>query len=341
MIDKLIETGIVPDPLLRLGIRKLLQERLKSEKKENKERQKEHFVTLVNFLKESKIAINTADANKQHYEVPTEFYKLVLGEHLKYSSCYWADDTETLSEAEENMLNITCQRAGIKDGEEILDLGCGWGSLSFYIAMNYPNCKVTSLSNSATQKEYIENKKVALKVDNIDVITSDVNHFKSDKKFDRIVSIEMFEHMRNYKQLFNKLHKLLVTDGKLFVHIFTHNKFAYLFEVKDQTDWMSQYFFTGGIMPSDDLLLYFATDFEILNHWVVNGKHYEKTANQWLKNFDQNKLRIKEIFTQTYGEQESEKWFNYWRVFFMSCAELWGYNQGNEWLISHYLFEKR
>lgn len=341
MLNKIIEKGIVPDPLLRFGIRKLLQERLNSENKGDQEKQKEHFMKLLDFLKESEIAVHTDDANKQHYEVPTEFYKIVLGKFLKYSSCYWTEKTSNLSEAEENMLKITCERAGIVDGEKILDLGCGWGSLSFYIADNYPNCQITSVSNSSTQREYIENKKVALKADNIEIITSDINEFNTDKKFDRIISIEMFEHLRNYKKLFHKLHNLLEENGKLFVHIFTHSKFAYLYEVKDETDWMSKYFFTGGIMPSDDLLLYFARDFEIVNHWVVNGKHYEKTANEWLNNFDRNRSQIARIFEKTYGKENSVKWINYWRVFFMSCAELWGYNKGNEWQVSHYLFERR
>jgi cyclopropane-fatty-acyl-phospholipid synthase len=340
-LDKILTRNLLPDFVIRFGIRKLLAERLKQEKRSNAEEQQESFMKLVNLLRESPIAVNTPEANEQHYEVPTDFFKAVLGKNLKYSSGYWKSEDVGLDQSETDMLELTCERAGIRNNEEILELGCGWGSLTLFMAAKFPGSRITAVSNSKTQKEYIDIEANKRGLNNVTVITADINHFQIDKKFDRIVSVEMFEHMRNYSALFTKVHGLLKQDGELFIHIFTHHKYAYLFEVKDETDWMAKYFFTGGIMPSDHLLFYFTEGFRTINHWIVDGRHYEKTSNAWLANMDRNKEMILSLFSRTYGEENKIKWWVYWRVFFMSCAELWGFKNGQEWFVSHYLFKKR
>ncbi|MBI9071521.1 MAG: class I SAM-dependent methyltransferase [Melioribacteraceae bacterium] len=340
MIDNLLKQNLLPDSLIRFGIKRLLKQRLNSEHSGSVEEEKTKFMELINTLKKSPIAVNTADANEQHYEVPTQFYQYALGKNLKYSCGYWDKSTKTLDEAEDKMLELTCKRANIKDGESVLELGCGWGSLTLYMAKNFPNAKITALSNSATQREHILDEAKKLKLENVEIITADINDFSTDRKFDRVVSVEMFEHMRNYETLFNNISNWLKDNGELFVHIFSHKKYAYLFEVKDETDWMSKYFFTGGIMPSDNLLLYFAKKFEVANHWIVNGTHYQKTSEAWLSNMDKNKKSIVPLFEETYGKQNVNMWWAYWRIFFMSCAELWGFKNGKEWFVSHYLFRK-
>ena len=341
MISALLEKNILPDWLIRIGIRRLLEQRLREEKKGNIYEQQAHLMELIDFLKSSPIAVNTHDANKQHYEIPAAFFKYVMGRHMKYSSGYWRNDSVSIDQSEEEMLELTADRAELEDGMNILELGCGWGSLSLFMATKYPNAKITGVSNSRTQKEYIdaETKKRGLK--NLTIITADMNTFSIRKKFDRVVSVEMFEHMRNYEKLLEKVASFIVDGGKLFVHIFTHKTYAYLFDVKDETDWMSEYFFSGGMMPSDDLLLYFQNHIAIQKHWHVSGIHYSKTSEMWLRNMDAHESEIRSIFAGTYGEQYVTKWWSYWRIFFMSCAELWGYNGGKEWMVSHYLFEKK
>ncbi len=338
--DKLIEQNKVPDFLLRQGIRKLLKQRLDGENKGNVEKQQAHLMSLIGQLKTSPIAVNTADANQQHYEVPTKFYQYCLGKNLKYSSCYFKDGVADLDTAEDDMLELTCDRAGLANGQHVLELGCGWGSLSLYMAARYPQSIFKVVSNSRTQKMFIDMTAKNRGLKNLKVITADMNTFDIDEQFDRVVSVEMFEHMRNYTLLLKKVASFLKDDGKLFIHIFTHKEYAYLFEVIDDTDWMSKYFFTGGIMPSDDLMFYFNEDLVVKRHWHVNGTHYGKTAEAWLKNMDNHKAEIIPLFEETYGQKEALKWWAYWRIFYMACAELWNYNNGNEWIVSHYLFQK-
>jgi cyclopropane-fatty-acyl-phospholipid synthase len=339
--DKYLEKDLVPDSLIRVGIRKLLKQRLKEETKLNCELQQEHLMKLIAELKNSPIAINTADANEQHYEVPTEFYKYCLGPHLKYSSGFWNPGVKDIATSEKDMLALTCQRAELTDGQDVLELGCGWGSLSLFMAERFPKSRFTVVSNSRTQKVHIDEQAAARKITNLKVVTVNINDFQLTETFDRVVSVEMFEHMRNYKKLMKLVADRLKPDGKLFVHIFTHKTLAYKFEVKDDTDWMSRYFFTGGIMPSDDLLLYFNDDLSISRHWHVSGTHYSKTSEAWLSNMDKHKKEIMPLFEKTYGKESAVRWWVYWRIFYMACAELWAFNNGEEWIVSHYLFKKR
>ena len=294
--DFFLEKNLIPDSLIRMKIRQLLQERLLEEDKGSEEANKKHFLSLVEELKKSPIAVDTKSANEQHYEVPTEFYKLILGKHLKYSSCFYKEGVADLNVAERDILELTCERAELKNGMEILELGCGWGSLSLFMAEKFPNSNITAVSNSKTQKIFIDDEAKKKNISNLTVITADMNSFSIDKKFDRVVSVEMFEHMRNYKELLKRISMWLKNDGKLFVHIFTHKTFAYKFEEKDESDWMSKYFFTGGIMPSNDLLFYFDEHLVKENFWEVPGNHYSKTSEAWLKNMDENKNAIISIF---------------------------------------------
>lgn len=341
MVSTLLEKNLLPDPLIRFGIRRLLARRLRDENKGTAEAQQAHLMSFIAFLKSSPIAVNTSDANEQHYELPTEFFRFVMGNHMKYSSGYWNDGVTSIDQSEEDMLELTTVRAELNDGMKILELGCGWGSLSLFMAKKYPHAMITGVSNSRTQKEYIDGEAKKRGLTNLTIVTADMNDFTTEQTFDRVVSVEMFEHMRNYEKLLKKVSGFLADHGKIFVHIFTHKTYAYLFEVKDETDWMSKYFFTGGIMPSDHLLLYFASDLCIEQHWHVPGLHYNKTSEAWLKNMDAHEKEIRPILASTYGHENVTKWWVYWRVFFMACAELWGYHNGEEWIVSHYLFRKR
>lgn len=338
--DHLLETNLVPDVLIRAGIRRLLASTLREKSHPGVEAQRAALLEYVADLKKRGIAEQTQAANEQHYEVPTRFYQLCLGRRLKYSSGLWDDSVTTLDEAEERMLALTCERAGLANGQQILELGCGWGSLSLWMAEHFPGARITAVSNSRTQKEHIDAMAAARGLTNLEIITQDMNVFTIDRQFDRVVSVEMFEHMKNYQLLLRKVAGWLVPGGRLFVHIFTHRELAYHYEDKGPDDWMTRYFFAGGQMPSDDLLLYFQDDLRIENHWCVSGTHYQRTAEAWLENMDANKAEIWPLFEKTYGPDQARKWWVYWRVFYMACAELWGYDRGNQWHVSHYRFQK-
>lgn len=340
MLDAAIERNLLPDGAMRLGIRHLLRQRLRSEGSGGVEAAHARFMDFLRVLRAGPVAIGTADANEQHYELPPRFFELVLGRNLKYSSGLWPEGTAGLDEAEDRMLELTCARAGLRDGQRILELGCGWGSLTLRMAARFPGASITAVSNSAPQRAFILARARERGLGNVEVLTADMNAFDPpERDYDRVVSVEMFEHMRNYEVLMGRIASWLAPGGCLFVHIFTCRDHAYPFEIRDGSDWMARNFFTGGIMPSDHTLLYFQRDLRILHHWRVNGRHYQATAEAWLKRLDANRAQVLDLFRATYGP-EARRRFGQWRVFFLACAELFGSGGGERWLVSHYLFEK-
>lgn len=340
-VYKAISTDLVPEWIIRAGIRIMLAQKLRAEKKPTPELQRQAMIDFVKELKSSPIAIHTDSANRQHYEVPASFFEAVLGPRLKYSSALWLDDTKDLAEAELNMLETYCQRADLKDGQKIMDLGCGWGSLSLFLAEKFKSAKIVALSNSSTQKEFIDKQLKLRGLNNLTVITANIATFNAEMEFDRVLSIEMFEHLKNYHAVLAKVSQWLRPDGRVFIHIFTHRQFAYHYEDQDGTDWLTRNFFEGGTMPSEDLLLYFQQDLRIIDQWSVSGTHYRKTAEAWLKAMKAKRRKIMEIMNETYGERDAVKWWAYWKLFFLACAELWGFKEGTEWTVSHYLFERQ
>jgi len=334
------ESGMLPDTVIRAGIRRLLESKRKEIHSGDIEYAAKATNRFVAMMNESPIALLPEIANEQHYEVPAGFFTEVMGDHRKYSCCYWPAHVGSLSEAEVAALELTVKRAGIQDGMKVLDLGCGWGSLSLWIAEHFPNSSVTSVSNSTSQRDFILKLAGERSIENIDVIVCDMNDFSTEQRFDRVVSIEMFEHMRNYGELFRRIDNWLLPDGRFFMHVFCHRTTPYEYIDKGPADWMSRHFFSGGIMPSADLPLRFAENLCIVDRWHWNGQHYAKTCNAWLKNMDQNESRIMPILVDCYGEEKASLWWQRWRIFFMACAELFDYDDGSEWFVGHYLFKK-
>ncbi|MHC4931808.1 MAG: SAM-dependent methyltransferase [Planctomycetota bacterium] len=330
----LAERGLLPDGWMRRGIGRLLRERLA----EQRALSSESRASFLRGLDESPIALVPDKANEQHYEVPAAFFARVLGPHMKYSSGYWPAGAETLGAAEAAMLDLSCRRAGLEDGMEVFDLGCGWGSLSLWIEKHYPHCRILALSNSRSQRDFIEGRRTSSR---LEVVTGDIGDFHCDRRFDRILSIEMFEHLRNYRSLFGRLASWLAPDGRLFAHVFCHREYAYPFETAGAGNWMGRHFFTGGLMPSWDLLAQFGDDLELEERWRVNGEHYGRTAEAWLENLDANKQALLPVLAATYGERDARRWFGRWRLFFLACAELFGYRAGEEWFVAHYRFRRR
>ncbi len=330
--DALLERNLLPDPVLRAAIRVNCARRLRAER-----RRGATLDELVRASRSQPIALVPEKANEQHYEVPADFFRLCLGRRLKYSACHWNEETATLDAAEEAMLELTCERAGIEDGMDVLDLGCGWGSLSFWLRERYPSSRVLAVSNSASQRAHIESEAARRGVGGLEVVTADVNAFDTDRRFDRIVSVEMFEHMRNYEVLLARVASWLRSDGRLFVHVFSHRRYAYAFE----RSWMARTFFSGGIMPSHDLLPCFERDLRLVESWALDGTHYQRTAEAWLERLDANADVARSVLAGVVGTDDSRLWLARWRVFFLACAELFGYRQGSEWGVSHYLLEPR
>ena len=332
-----ISRGLVPDSLLRRGVRSQGKQRLQM--MEDSDLRKEYKV----FLKEAssgEIAVHTDDANNQHYEVDSEFFQYCLGKNLKYSSCYWNDDTSSLDDAENIMLETYCERAEIKDGMNILDIGCGWGSLSLYLAQKYPKSKITGVSNSSSQKKFIDEMADKRNLQNLKIITNDINAFDTNEKFDRIISIEMFEHTKNSKKLMNSINRWLNSDGLFFMHVFAHKDNPYYFDANQNNAWMAKYFFTGGMMPNHNLFKDLKSNLSYQKSWMLSGTHYEKTSNAWLDKMDLNKTKILELFRKKNSNSMAKKKFHFWRLFFIACAEIFGYDGGSEWVVSHHLFKK-
>ena len=338
----LAERGLLPDFLIRLGIRRLCAQRLREQSAGDSAAAWQRFRQCLDELRQSPVAIHTDAANAQHYELPPGFFELCLGKRLKYSSCYFNDAHASLDAAEEAMLALYAERAQLSDGQDILELGCGWGSLTLWMAEHFPRSRITAVSNSRPQREFIEARCRQSGFANVNVITQDVNRLQLERaQFDRSVSIEMFEHMRNYDTLLSRIASWLRPGGKLFVHIFCHRELMYPFETDGGDDnWMGRYFFTGGLMPAADTLLWFQQDLVIEQQWRVSGMHYARTANAWLKNQDVHRAQIAPILQQAYGAQ-APLWSQRWRIFWMACAELFAYRGGNEWLVGHYRFAKR
>lgn len=338
---KVVESGVLPDATIRLAIRHLSIKRLKQEGRDNPTLAAARYMDVLNMLKASEIAIETDKANEQHYELPTAFFQAVLGERLKYSACFFANDQISLDQAEVEALRIYSERAELTDGQQILELGCGWGSLTLWMAEHYPNAKITAVSNSKTQRAHILHQAELKGFKNLEIITCDVNDLELEHNhFDRVVSVEMFEHVRNYQRLFQKIQSWLKPGGKLWCHIFCHRFLHYPFEINNEYDWMSKYFFSGGLMPAVSTFLHFQDDLQLINHWQWDGTHYEHTANAWLKNMDDQAAQLKPLFKTVYGK-DAKVWWQRWRIFFMACAELFGLDDGQEWVIGHYLFQKK
>ena len=333
---ELAERGLVGDRAIRGGIRKLLQERLKSVA-ENPKSSTEWMQTLESLP----LAVETDAANEQHYEIPADYFERVLGPHLKYSAGYWPEGVETLDESEAAMLALTGERAELADGQRILELGCGWGSLSLWMAARYPSSEIVAISNSQSQRAYIEAQAAERGLGNLRVVTCDINDFQPEGRFDRVVSVEMFEHVRNHNQLLGRVASWLHPGGQVFVHVFTHRSETYLFEAKSSKDWMSKHFFTGGIMPAVELLPTAARGhLEEVARWTVNGAHYSRTLEAWLANQDAQEGPVREIFRECYGAKRAKLWAQRWRIFYMACSELFAYNNGVEWCVTHYRFVK-
>jgi cyclopropane-fatty-acyl-phospholipid synthase len=335
-----VEQGLVPDAVVRRGIRRLCEQRLaeiEAADCEASARVAERFVRTMN---ESEIAPVPQLANAQHYEVPAAFFALALGPHRKYSSGWWPQGVTSLAGAEAAALGASCERAGLADGQEILELGCGWGSLTLWMAEHYPCSRISAVSNSHSQRAWIMDQAARRGLGNVEVVTCDMNRFAAGRRFDRVVSVEMFEHMRNWRTLFARVHDWLRPGGRFFMHVFCHRATPYAFADNGPSDWMSRHFFSGGMMPSDELAARFQEQLRLLERWRWDGTHYERTANAWLANVDARRAQVLPVLAATYGEQRAAQWLQRWRIFFMACAELFGYRGGQEWWVSHYLFER-
>lgn len=334
LVETLVDRGALPDAVVRFGIRRLLAQRLVEEQRAAGR------PDFRKSLEAGPLAVETDAANRQHYEVPPAFFERVLGPRLKYSSCYYPTGKESLAEAEEAMLALYGERARLEDGQEILELGCGWGSLSLWMAERFPKSSIVALSNSAPQRRFIEARARERGLRNVQVVTADINRFQTDRTFDRVVSVEMFEHLRNHRALFARIAPWLRTDGRMFVHVFCHARHTYPFETEGDHNWMGRHFFTGGLMPSEDLFLDYNDHLVVEERWRVDGTHYASTAEHWLQNQDRHRDELLEVLRAVHGA-DTERWFQRWRVFFMACAELFGYRGGEEWRVAHYRFRHR
>jgi len=337
----LAESGRLPDRLIRLGIRRLLRARLRAVESGDAERARERHQDFLAEARRGPIALETEAANRQHYEVPAAFFERVLGPHRKYSCALWRPGTTDLAAAEVAMLGLVAERAALADGQRVLDLGCGWGAFSLFCAKRFPASRVVGVSNSKSQAEFIRREADRAGLRNLSVVTADVNAFDPGERFDRVVSVEMFEHVRNHGRLLARIARWLDPRGLLFVHHFAHRATAYPFAVDGEDDWMGRHFFTGGMMPSDDWLLAFQDDLAVRRRWCVDGRHYQRTSDAWLARLDANADDLLPILRATYGEGRERLWLQRWRLFFLGCSELFGWRRGQEWWVSHLVLGHR
>jgi cyclopropane-fatty-acyl-phospholipid synthase len=338
---QITERGIVPDSLVRSGIRRLVRQRLNEISNSDPAAAAERAEAFVAAMRAAPVALLTEKANEQHYEVPSEFFGQVLGRRRKYSCAWWPDGVKDLDAAEEAALAATAERAGLSDGQRILELGCGWGSLTLWMAERFPAAQITAVSNSRSQRAHIEAEVQQRGLRNVQVITANVAELRLERRFDRVVSVEMFEHLRNWPEMFRRVAGWLVPGGRFFMHVFVHRGTPYAFEVRDDSDWMAQHFFSGGMMPSDDLALRFQDHLALRSRWRWDGTHYARTAEAWLANMDARRAAVWPILVATYDAERAGLWWMRWRLFFLSCAELFSHDEGREWWVSHYLFEPR
>ncbi|MCB1521310.1 MAG: class I SAM-dependent methyltransferase [Hyphomicrobiaceae bacterium] len=326
-----VERVPLPDGVLRIAISRLVGTR-----RSMLQASPDQELAFAREMQARPIAVHTDKANDQHYELPPEFFALSLGPHRKYSCCHYDRPDATLAEAEASALEITAQRAGLADGQSILELGCGWGSMTLWMAAAYPNARITAVSNSHGQRRFIEGEARRRGLANVRIVTADVKDLQLDGQFDRVLSIEMFEHMSNWAALLRRVHEVLEPDGRLFVHVFAHRAESYAFDHHDQTDWIGQHFFTGGIMPGEGLMRQFPDLFEVADEWRWSGRHYARTARHWLENYDRNAKKIAPILKQVYGEDWA-LWQRRWRLFFLAVEGLFGFEDGERWGVKHYL----
>jgi cyclopropane-fatty-acyl-phospholipid synthase len=336
----LVERGRVPDVLVRQGIRTLLDKRLLTQDKGSDEANRAALDEFAASLREGAIALEIGERTRRHYGLPPSFFREVLGPRMKFSCCLFPPGVEDLGQAEEAMLAETCGRAGIEDGMEVLDLGCGWGSLALWIAEKYPGCRVTAVTNTDQQREFIEACCAERGITTVRAITRDLNDFRAEGTFDRVMAVELLEYLHNWRETLARIAGMLTPEGKLFAHLFSHCRFSYPYESEGEDTYLGRYFFAGGLMPSVDLLSRFQDDLVLENRWSVSGAHYRKTAEAWLARLDSGKAAVLPILRENHGV-EGSVWLQRWRLFFMACAEMWGYREGDEWGVSHYLLRRR
>jgi cyclopropane-fatty-acyl-phospholipid synthase len=341
--DWALERGLLPDELVRRRIRELLRRRLREEQADDAQEAVAREARLVEEMRGGPVALTPAEANERHHEVPPAFYGLVLGAHRTYSSAFFSDGVTTLDAAEAAMLSLTCERARLFDRQNVLELGCGWGSLTLWMAERYPGSRVVAVAASREQREYVEGKAAERSLPNVKVVTSGMNEFDpaTGPAFDRVVSVEMLEQMRNWPELLGRIASWLRPDGRLFLQLSTHRDVSYLFVARNEDERMARSFFTGGLMPSDHLLLRFPEHLFVEERWRVNGTHYARTAEGWLSNLDRNRDAVRRLFEKAFGPGLARRKIAEWRVFLMARAELYSTRGGNEWMVSHYRLRRR